>query len=49
MVQYALAIFEPDHCDTSCVIMYYCCYSDRPSKDPSESIWVVPGTLNLED
>lgn len=48
MERYTLAIFEPDHCETTCVVMYYCCYC-YGDNHPSESTWVVPGTFNLED
>ena len=49
MTRYALAVFEPDPYESTCVIMYYCCHRNGPDSDPSESIWVVPGTWNLED
>lgn len=48
MNRYTLAIFEPDHCETTCVIVYYCCYHNGPGVYPSESEWTVPGTFDLE-
>ncbi len=51
IVKFTRAIFSPEMCDTSWVVTYFCCYQDGGPDDykhPSESVWVVPGTLNLE-
>lgn len=43
MNRYTLAIFEPNHKETSCVIMYYCCYSetaDALEEFSNESTWL---------
>lgn len=46
MDHYAIAVFRPETYDTSWVVQYYCCYS-YGSPTPSESLWAVPGTLDL--
>jgi hypothetical protein len=43
MERYTLAVFEPDQVESTCLVMYYCCYS-YGGAHPSESFWVVPGT-----
>ena len=50
MAHYALAVFEPELEDSSCVVHYYCCYhetADVLSEFPDECVWYVPGTLDL--
>lgn len=56
IVKFTRAIFSPEfhrhyQTDTSWIVTYFCCYQDGGPDDyvhPSESVWVVPGTLNLE-
>ncbi len=43
---YSLAVFEPDNFDNNWVIAYYCSYSTN-GNFPSESYWIVPGTLEV--
>ena len=47
MPKFAIAVFEPDQSETTCVIMYYCCYRFA-DEYVSESTWVVPGTWGDE-
>ena len=50
MTRYTLAVFEPELEDSSCVVHYYCCYSDTGdalAEFPNESVWYVPGTLEV--
>ena len=45
------AIFSPENIATSWIVCYFCCYQDGgPTfyEHPNESVWIVPGTLDME-
>ena len=41
---YKLSVFEPDEFDNTWMVSYYC-VNHTVGKYPSESYWIVPGTL----
>ena len=45
---YNMSVFEPDDFDNNWMVAYYCA-NHNSGKYPSESYWIVPGTLNLEE
>lgn len=38
-------VFEPDDIDSTCTVVYFCTHS--VGRFPSESNWIVPGTLEV--
>ena len=52
MSYYGYAIFEPeffefDEEDTCWAVHYYRCYNEGYTPAPSQSFWIVPGTLEF--
>jgi hypothetical protein len=48
MQYFSIVTFPPTSEDNSFVVIYYNCYShDNPCETSSESLWIVPGTLEV--
>ena len=50
ITHFTRAIFSPEITDQSWIVTYFCCYQDGGPDSyvhPNESVWIVPGTLEV--